>query len=209
MYNTITKLLFFLALCCIASAARGQSVRFRILTKSRIAQCGEKGFAYKTGEVSAPEGMAVNVQLYLQMQDGTWQKFPFSHTGSGELALNLEDCGFTGNHYAYICETSKQCNFPSVEEIARKHKQKPQSPSIKVKPAERVTCTDGKPGFRFSQARVYSPTGQAVEIILFLEKKDGRWRKKHYSYEGTGFLELNAEGSDLTGNHKTMVQYKR
>jgi hypothetical protein len=184
-------------------------VRFRVLQKKRIAQCGEKGFAYVSGEVSAPAGVAVKVQLYLQMQDASWQMFPFTHTGSGEIPLRLEDCAFTGNHYAYICEAAKQCNFPAIEDIARKHRQKSQTPTMKVKPAEAITCTDGKAGFRFSQARVYSPTGQTVEIILFLEKKDGRWRKKHYTYAGTGYLALAVEGSDLTGNYKTMVQYQR
>jgi len=40
-----------------------------------------------------------------------------------------------------------------------------------------------------------------------MEKKDGSWRKKTYLFFGTGMIELDIQGCDLTGNYKATIRY--
>jgi len=47
--------------------------------------------------------------------------------------------------------------------------------------------------------------GEEVKITLFMEKKDGHWRKKDFLFVGSGSILLDTEGCDLTGEHKSDI----
>ncbi len=204
----IVFLAFLLSYMTVKSYAQSDKVRFRITDKKRTSQCGDKGYIFLKGEFDAGTYQdSVMVVLFFQMDNGTWIEKHYHRKGSGFVDLHVEDCHFTGNTYAYACKSNANCTFPDTKRVQAMHDGKNQQPRAKLKKLEYYKCDDGTKGYRFGRASVYSPSGQKVSITLFLRKKDGRWRKKHYTYYGTGEIDMNTEGCDLTGQYKFMVQY--
>ncbi len=182
---------------------------FKISERGRPDACQDRGCLFKSGFVRCQDKKWVNIVLYVQNQSGYWERKEFKRQGPGYLSLNLSDCKFTGNYYAYACyQDDKDCQIPESHEVEAMHNKKDQTPKFKILKIGRTKCTSGAgENVKFESGYVYSPTGGQVEITLFLEKSDGKWSKKHYTFNGTGNLNLAAEGCDLTGNYKTMVQY--
>jgi hypothetical protein len=179
--------------------------KFKVVKWSKLTECQGKGTKFETGYVTSPQTGWVSVVIFFQRHDGTWLKKQYQREGSGYIQLNVIDCEFTGNHYAYVCyEKDVNCHFPNEEEVNKQHQESSQLPRFKItKKTKKADCN----GIVFEEGYVYSPSGKTVEVSIYMEKKDGTWRKKHYTYYGTGNLELNITDCELTGNYKVSVQY--
>ncbi|TAF32764.1 MAG: hypothetical protein EAZ57_07485 [Cytophagales bacterium] len=182
---------------------------FKISERGRPEACADRGCMFKSGFVRCEEKKWVNVVLYIQNQSGYWERKEFKRQGPGYMNLSLSDCKYTGNYYAYACyQDDKQCAIPENHEVEAMHNKKDQTPKFKILKITRGKCSTGQgENVKFESGYVYSPTGGQVEITLFMEKSDGKWSKKHYTFNGTGNLNLAVDGCDLTGNYKTMIQY--
>jgi hypothetical protein len=193
------------AICQQTDDENPNTPKFKMTKWTQPEECQGKGTKFETGYVSVPQNENVIVVLFFQKIDGTWIKKSFHRVGTGYISINLSECNFTGNHYGYVClEKDAACKFPTEQEVAEMHKKNPQIPRFKVtKRSKKDDCN----GVNFEEGYVYSPSGKPVEISIYMEKKDGTWRKKHYIFNGTGNLILNIADCDLTGNYKATVQY--
>lgn len=179
--------------------------KFKMTKWSQMTECQDKGSKFEIGYVSVPSGDNVTIALYFQKTDGTWLKKTFQRHGTGYVQINVSDCAFTGNHYGYVCiDRNQNCTFPTEQEVADMHTKSSQIPRFKI---TKRTRKDDCNGVNFDEGYVYSPSGKPVEVSVYMEKKDGTWRKKHYIYHGTGNLLLHITDCDLTGNYKATVHY--
>lgn len=178
---------------------------FRIIKWTKPAECKETGSNFEVGYVLSPLDKMVEIALYLQLTNGNWVVKRFSNRGSGYFKIGASDCAFTGNHYGFVrYADDKETKFPTVEAVREEHESSDQHPRFKIdKQAAKPECNS----IKLETGYVYSPTGNTVEITLFLEKKDKSWRKKIYYYIGTGIIELGIDDCDLTGKFKTHITY--
>jgi hypothetical protein len=185
--------------------------RFRMTDAVSDPQCSDYGTKFERGYVTSPKNNKwVNVMIYFQKKDGSFTNRFFSREGTGFIDLNISDCSFTGNYYAYACyATDNVCKFPSKDQVISKHKeiQTTKQPQCKITRVLPYKCEAGVEGMNFESAFIYSPTGGAVDITLFLERKNGDWRKKHYTFYGTGLLLLNIKDCELSGKYRVNIIY--
>lgn len=201
------SLLLTLLLSSFSPTPRQQEdPKFKVTKWTKPAECNGEGSRFETGYVAAPAEEWVDVMIYFQKKDGAWVKKHFSRHGSGYVQVNFSDCSLTGNHYAYVCYSKeKSCRFPTEQDVATRHNSGDKTPRFKVlKRSKKDECQ----GVNFEEGYVYSPTGKKVNVTLFMEKKDGSWRKKHYTYAGTGNIDLHISDCELTGNYKATVEYE-
>jgi hypothetical protein len=178
--------------------------KFKMTKWAKPADCQQKGTKFETGYVNVGQNANIELAVFFQKADASWIKKTYQRTGAGYVQINLTDCSFTGNHYGYVCEVGTNCQFPTEAEVATMHNNSSQIPRFKIiKRSKKDDCN----GVNFEEGYVYSPSGKAVEVAIYMEKKDGTWRKKHYVYYGTGNLTLGITDCDLTGNYKATVQY--
>jgi hypothetical protein len=207
----VTIFLFFAS--SFVSSAQDDDLdkpRFRMTDAISDPQCPDYGTKFERGYVTSPKNKWVNIMIYFQKKDGTFVNRFFSREGTGFIDLNISDCNFTGNYYAYVCYAADQsCKFPTKEQVLNKHTdiQTNKQPQCKITRVTPYKCEGNATGASFESAFVYSPSGGEVEITLFLERKNGDWRKKHYTFYGTGLLMLNIKDCELSGKYKVNVSY--
>lgn len=193
------------AICQQADDDNPNTPKFKMTKWSQPVDCQGKGTRFETGYVSVPHNDDVIITLYFQKTDNTWLVSKFQRNGTGYIQMNLSQCDFTGNHYGYVClANDPKCKFPTEQEVSEMHMKSSQVPRFKV---TKRTKKDDCNGVNFDEGYVYSPSGKPVEVSIYMEKKDGTWRKKHYIFNGTGNLALGITDCDLTGNYKSTVQY--
>jgi len=204
----------FILLLTTLSAQAQEEPKFRITNSSpyNVADCGAAtGVKFERGYLRVPEANKwVDVMLFFQKRDGSFQKFQFEHQGSSVINLNYFDCRYTGNYYAFVCYSNDdKCKFPTEAEVITKHQQTvtTKQPEFKVtRIIPNPQCP--KEGVIIETGFVYSPTGGKIDITLLLEKKDNKgWRKQHFIYQGTGSIKLDINDCNLTGKYKTIVSY--
>ncbi|TAH17328.1 MAG: hypothetical protein EAZ08_13895 [Cytophagales bacterium] len=210
------KICFFsLILIFLGLKAQAQEeAKFRITHSSpfNATECGAAtGVKFERGYLRVAENNKwVDVMLFFQRRDGSFQKFKFEHQGSGVINLNYVDCKYTGNYYAFVCYSNDDnCKFPTEAQVIAKHQQTvaTKQPEFKVtRIIPNPQCPDE--GVIIETGFVYSPTGGKIDVTLLLEKKDNKgWRKQHFIYQGTGSVKLDINDCNLTGKYKTMVSY--
>ncbi|MCS6967873.1 MAG: hypothetical protein RMJ44_04415 [Cytophagales bacterium] len=195
------------------SLVHGQTntLRFRITHIKELTDCqSKKGICFEQGNIFAENRTKdVEVALYLERSSGIFhmirRRYP---AGLLNVPLNISDCDYTGNHYAYIKyvdDTDYQ--FPSVEEVARWHKETIQT----RKPEFVITLIKPNPqclhSYRIESGFVYSPAGGRVDIKLLLETTTGQWRTLTLHRYGTGPVPIHYAACDLTGNYKAIANY--
>lgn len=211
------KIRTFCSFCCYSllffaffsfSQTFAQKVQFKVTARSVPSGCSAGGTSYDMGYVSTANSQDwVVVAFFVQRKGGYWEKKEYTRQGAGYLKLDLSSCDYTGNYYAFAClAEDKSCSFPDVYQIEAKHNAQDQTPKFRIVKVDKMPCEGGE-GAKVESGYVYAPTGGQVEITLFMEKKDGTWRKKTYLYFGTGKLDLDMEGCDLTGNYKATIRY--
>jgi hypothetical protein len=202
--------ILFLTLCGVYAQ---EEPKFRITHSSAYmnVSCGAaSGITFERGYLRVPKPNEwVEVMLFMQRRDGSFHKHHFEHEGSGVIQLNLSNCRYTGNYYAYACYANEEnCKFPTEQEVIDKHQQiiLNKSPEFKM---TRIIPNPKCPneGVILETGFVYSPTGGKVEITLFLEKKNGGWRKRHFVHQGTGSIRLDINDCNLTGKYKSIINY--
>ncbi|WP_375558930.1 hypothetical protein ACE193_14450 [Bernardetia sp. OM2101] len=182
--------------------------QFKLTERSTPNGCKQGGCSFDRGYVSTRSADWVVVAVYVQTKAGYWQKKEYTRQGAGFIELKLSDCNYTGNYYAFACfQDDGTCSFPDTYKVEEMHKQKDQTPKFKVFKVDKLPCEGTDVGAKAEKGYVYSPNGGQVEITLFMEKKDGSWRKKTYLFFGTGMIELDMQGCDLTGNYKATIRY--
>jgi hypothetical protein len=204
-----------IGICCLVwgSAKAQDEPKFRITHSSAYthSSCGAaSGVTFEKGYLRVPKSNAwVEVMLFLQRKDGSFQKHHFEHQGTGVIQLNLSDCRYTGNYYAFVCYANDEnCKFPTEQQVIEKHHQTVHNKPPEFKMTRMIPNPKcGEEGIIFETGWVYSPTGGKVEITLFLEKKDGSWRKQHFTHQGTGTVRLDIDDCNLTGKYKTIITY--
>ena len=190
--------------------AQAQKPAFKILERDKPANCKGKGVLFKSGYLNSPKAGNVIITLFFQHKSGYWEKKQLVRNTSGKVDLNFGDCNYTGNVYTFAhFEDDKTFKVPSEAEIENSHNAKDQTPKFKPSDPVKSKCTDGTGTemITFTDGNVYSPKGSKVEITFFVENKEGKWRKKHILFEGTGKVDLNISGCDLTGNYKILIDY--
>lgn len=206
---------FLLTLLFFGSEAQAQEeAKFRITHTSPFgaAECGAAtGVKFERGYLRVTENSRwVDVMIFFQRRDGSFQKFKFEHKGSGVINLNYADCKYTGNYYSFVCYSNDDnCTFPTETQVVTKHQQTvaTKQPEFKV---TRIIPNPQCPeeGVIIETGFVYSPTGGKIDITLLLEKKDNKgWRKQHFIHQGTGSIKLDINDCNLTGKYKTIVAY--
>ncbi len=178
---------------------------FKIIKWTKPAECKGRGSNFEAGYVLSPLDKPVEIALYLQLNNKSWIVKRFQQKSSGYFKIEASDCNYTGNHYGFSkYADDKETKFPTVEAVKQDHEASDQHPKFKIQQqSEKTDCNSVK----LETGYIYSPTGQVVEVTLFLEKKDKSWRKKIYHYTGTGIIELGVDDCDLTGNFKTHISY--
>ncbi len=189
-----------------STVAVGQTPKFRIVEMEKTTDCigKDKGTLFKRGYVKAREQKPIAVAVYLQHKSGYWDRKEFVSTGSGFVDINLSDCDYTGNYYAYATykESISGDPFPDVMAVEMRHNSKDQTPKFRV-----VEMEDQPSKVDFKYGYVYSPSGRKVEVTFFAEKTDGSWKRKHFTYDGSGRAFIGMKGEDLTGEYKYVIQY--
>jgi hypothetical protein len=211
MTSYFTLTLFLLAYFNLQAQ---EEPKFRITHSSpyTATECGAvSGVKFERGYLRVSEANKwVDVMLFFQRRDGSFQKFQFEHQGSGVINLNNVDCKYTGNYYAYVCYANDDnCKFPTEAQVIITHQQTVanKQPEFKVtRIIPNPQCPED--GVIIETGFVYSPTGGKVDVMLLLEKKDNKgWRKQHFIYQGTGSIKLDINDCNLTGKYKTIVAY--
>lgn len=196
--------LFFMSVLSFSTQA--QNPKFKIIEMEKVSDCGggSSGTNFKRGYISARQQQPIIVAVYIQHKSGYWDRKEFLRNGPGPITLSLSDCDYTGNYYAYATyqgESSASDPFPDVMTVEMRHNSRDQAPKFKVVDMEEEELVDFKYGY------VYSPTGKKVEVTFFAEKKDGSWKRKHFTYDGSGRAYIGMKGAELTGKYKYVIQY--
>jgi hypothetical protein len=205
MKKRLLPICLFLAFAVRNSVGQNGSPLVR-LQVSKPSTCNKgKGMLIEKAFVKSGSTASVDIVIYLQRYDGVWTKRYYTRNGSGEILVNLSDCEFTGNYYAFGCFSAQGIEtMPRLHEVKENHLRQGRVPKFQVTQFEaEKSCKNG--GFIFLKGFVFTPNGEHVQATLFLEKKDGTWRKKHYDITGSCSVELDVFDCDLTGNFKTQV----
>jgi hypothetical protein len=185
---------------------------FLVIKQGKPDICPSGGLFISEGYVKAGNNdKYIDVTLYLQRYDGGWEREKLRRKGSGIIRMDISSCDYTGNYYAFACY-SDQCSgdlIPSAAEVAKKHDRLGERPRFRITKREEVNDCDNGPGYFFAEGEIFTPRGEAVNLTLFVERKDGSWRKKHYNYTGSGFIEVGIQDCDLTGNYKALVVFNK
>lgn len=178
------------------------NLKVKVLTE-KPEVCNFKGLLLKKGLVKgAVNNSQVEVMVFLQQYNGHWMKKHYKRNGSGVIEMNMGDCRFTGNYHALAYYLNQKNDYgASFKKIQHLHNRKGESPKFRV--TRRLKEEDGT--VKFKTGEIFTPNGETVEVTLFLEKTDGGWRKKHYTVHGSGIINLNISGNDLTGNYRAAV----
>ena len=211
-YFKKSLLLFFLLLSVsfvIPEECYAQQARFKITSRRKPPSCHGGGCEFKKGYVQSKVEGILDIVVFIQHKNGYWESKTFTREGPGFIDLNLMSCDYTGNYYAYVCprENAGNCKFPDTIEVENMHKAKDQTPKFKMTKITKEKCLEGGKKVIFEKGYIHSPSGHQVEVTVFVEKLDGKWRKKHFIYFGTGVIDIDMEGCDLTGKYKSIVQY--
>lgn len=157
--------------------------------------------------VSMIEDEEVEVVMYFQKYNGSWERKTYSRKGSGELMLDIASCDYTGNYFCFpYYKYLDNLKVPTGVEVETMHAKKGTSPRFRVSEMNRI---DECKGAQIVKGEVFTPNGEEVKITLFLEKKDGHWRKKDYLLVGSGSIYLDIEDCELTGKYKSKIQIMR
>ena len=183
--------------------------KFKVTSRRKPPSCNGGGCEFKKGYVQSKATGMLDVVLFIQHKNGYWENKTYTREGPGLINLNLQSCDYTGNYYAYACSRNEStCKFPDASGVESMHAKKDQTPKFKItKITKDKTCLEGGIKTKFVKGYIYSPTGHQVEVTVFVEKNDGKWRKKHFFYFGTGIIDIDMEGCDLTGKYKSIIQY--
>ncbi|MBX2842230.1 MAG: hypothetical protein KTR26_10685 [Flammeovirgaceae bacterium] len=165
--------------------------------------CLMKGLFLKKGLVKSASASAnVEVLVFLQQENGHWMKKYYNRRGSGTIPMNLGNCSFTGNYHALAYYASqKEGQILSYKEVLHLHNSKGDTPKFRITRKEKYD-----EGIKFIQGEVFTPKGETVEVTIYMEKKEGGWRKKHFKFFGSGMIDLDVQGKDLTGRYKSSIQ---
>ncbi|MBT28682.1 MAG: hypothetical protein CMO01_03395 [Thalassobius sp.] len=179
------------------------NLKVKVLTE-KPEVCNYKGLYLQKGLVKgAVSNAQVEVLVFLQQYNGHWMKKYYHRNGSGEIAMNMGDCRFTGNYHALAYYMTNK-NSVTYKDIQHMHNKRGESPKFRV--TKRLKEDDGN--VKIMEGEVFTPNGETVDLTLFLEKKDGGWRKKHFTVFGSGIVKLDIEGGDLTGNYRSALNIK-
>lgn len=198
---------FIIGLFFTATLAYAQAPKFRVIEMEKISDCGGStaGTNFEMGYLSARHHKPVVIAVYLQHKSGYWDRKEFIRSGSGPIKMNLSSCDYTGNYYSYATYQDQSRGgdpFPDVMTVEMRHNARDQAPKFKVVDMEEEgSLIDFKYGY------VYSPTGKKVEVTFFAEKKDGSWKRKHFTYDGSGRAYIGMKDDEFTGEYKYVIQY--
>ena len=199
-------ILLILSLLFLSSHKPGdEHLKVRVLTE-KPEVCNYKGIFLKKGLVKgAVSNAQVEVLVFLQQYNGHWMKKYYQRNGSGVINMNLGDCRFTGNFHALAYYINKNQNSSvTYKDIQHLHNKRGENPKFRI--TKRLKEENGT--VKIMEGEVFTPNGETVDLTLFLEKKDGGWRKKHYTVHGSGIVKLDITGSDLTGKYRSALNIK-
>lgn len=171
--------------------------------------CEGKGAAFEKLFISSKiKDEKIEVWLFAQKYDMHWLKKVYRLEKSGIIESNLSSCEFTGNYMAvaFYSENGESHDI-NLSEVPILHNSRGSQPKFRVTKRKKMSDEHGG-GVYFEEGEIFTPKGEEVEITLFLEKKDGGWRKKHFDYIGSGSFKLDIGGPDLTGRYKSHVSIK-
>ncbi len=196
---------FFLSSFNITNNDPHNNLKVKVLTE-KPEVCNYKGILLKKGLVKgAVPNTRVEVLVFLQQYNGHWMKKLYKRNGSGIINMNMGDCGFTGNYHALAYYPNKtNGNSISFKKIQHLHNSRGEDPKFRV--VKRYKQEDGT--VNIETGEVFTPNGETVEVTLFLEKKEGGWRKKHFTVHGSGIINLGITGKDITGKYRAVVNEK-
>lgn len=171
--------------------------------------CNGRGSFFENLYVSSNiKDEKIEVWLFIQKYDTHWFKKVYRINNGGVINSNLSSCEFTGNYMAVAFYNFEGVDHDiNLREVPIIHNARGNKVKFKVTRRKKLSDTRGG-GVYFEEGEVFTPKGEAVDITLFLEKKDGGWRKKHYSSIGSSNIILEVGGSDLTGRYKSLVTVK-
>ncbi len=195
----------FLA-CGIALAQ--DDPRFRVVEQAKPGGCpGGTGLHLIKGGVLAKQKAFVDVVVYFQRYDGKWDRKSFSRQGSGELAMGVSSCDYTGNFYAFAAYSGDTGSIPDEKTVVAKHKERGDNLLFRITKKKQLSsgeCPKGG-GAWIEEGEVFTPKGEKVTITLFMQLNDGTWRKKDLKFTGSGLLPIGMKDCDLSGNVKSLV----
>lgn len=195
------------ALLFFSATTYAQTPKFKVVEMEKVSDCGAStaGTHFKRGYVRARAKKPIIIAVYLQHKSGYWDRKEFLRNGPGFIEMNLSNCDYTGNYYSYATyqdQSQSRDPFPDVMTVEMQHNSRDQTPKFKV-----VDMEEENNGVDFKYGYVYSPTGKKVEVTFFAEKKNGEWKRKHFTYDGSGRAYIGMKGEDLTGEYKYVIRY--
>jgi len=176
------------------------------VVRKKPEHCKGKGSSFENLYVSSSiKDEKIEVWLFVQKYDTHWLKKVYRLNKAGIVNSNLASCEFTGNYMAVAFYDFEGIGHDvNLREVPIIHNARGNKAKFKVTRRKKLSDSRGG-GVYFEEGEVFTPKGEAVDITLFLEKKDGGWRKKHYSTIGSSNIILEVGGSDLTGRYKSLV----
>ena len=177
--------------------------------RNKVDNCEGKGSIFEKIYVGSQiKDESIEIWFFVQKYDLKWMKKVYTVDSPCIVNTDLSSCLFTGNYLALgfykIGDESHDINLAEVPII---HNARGNQPKFRVTRRRKVDEEKGG-GVIFEKGEVFTPKGEAVEVTLFMEKNDGTWRKKHFHYIGSGNLELDTHGSDLTGKYRSHITIK-
>ena len=210
MKNSIVLLSSFLLITCLQfQVFAQQKPTFVVNKQNKSTQCPSGGLTLEEGYVKANRDELIYIVIYLQKYDGSWVTKYFKRNGAGLVHLNVTSCDFTGNYYCFAAfSQNSDREIPSGEEVQKKHAQRGVNPRFRITKRKALDgCEGDTQGVTFEIGEVFTPRGEPVKLTLFMEKHDGSWRKKHYSYTGSGFIDIDISDCELTGKYKSRIVF--
>jgi hypothetical protein len=176
------------------------------VVRKKLADCDGKGSSFNQLFVgSKVKDEKIEVWLFVQKYDLHWLKKVYRLEKSGVIESGLSSCDFTGNYLAVAFYNSdNDAHDINLKEVPIIHNSRGDKPKFKVTRRSKLSEDHGG-GVYFEEGEIFTPKGEEVEITLFLERKNGQWRKKHYNFIGSGNISLDVSGDDLTGRYKSHV----
>lgn len=210
-FFSVSALLCSLLMAPALVAQTATDPEFVVIRQEKPANCPSGGLSLVEGYVKANRSDAfVEVVVYIQQYDDTWVRKVIKRRGSGIVKIEAASCNYTGNYYTFSRYQDKETSFPTVQQVMEMHKKKGEDPLFRVTKRKPLPgCPNGETGTFFQEGQVFTPKGETVEIIFFMEKKDGSWRKKAFNHTGSGFIDINIADCELTGKYKTMIKALR
>ncbi|UZR95788.1 hypothetical protein [Chondrinema litorale] len=208
--NYKVSIIYIIFLCLLSSFTDPEDLKPTVkVIRNKPQDCDGKGSVFDKIYVGSQiKDEQIEIWFFVQKYDLQWLKKVYTVESPCIVSTDLNSCTFTGNYLVLaFYKVENESHDINIAQVPIIHNSRGEQPKFRVTRRRKLEENVGG-GVLFETGEVFTPKGEAIEITLFMEKKDGSWRKKHFNYIGSGNIDLNTEGNDLTGKYKYHIDVK-